>query len=225
MRLTCCFLLLLLVALPADCQSWSIFVNNKPFKGVTTGGPDKLMLDATVLASTTDIGLKVEGGQVSLKGESLPSVPQGDTVLVDGRDLARRVGGKYTVNKDLNSVDIYLLATAGSSSPAPATSAGAAIRVTCVELVEHPDKYEGKRVVTTGELVNYSNVTDEQIANGWPACLVRGVVDRHVSIGYYNVWVVTQSRVKHKDGTALTVEGIFLKKDTGPTIRASRIAP
>ncbi|MBI3924375.1 MAG: hypothetical protein HY319_02430 [Armatimonadetes bacterium] len=103
--------ILLLLSISAGAESWSIFVNNKPFKGKVSGKPEAMQLDAAALTQCTSIGLQVDAaaGTVTLNGESVPTIAQNGALLVDAKELAKRVGGKYSVNRDLYSVDVYLM--------------------------------------------------------------------------------------------------------------------
>ncbi len=210
--------LIVLLCLCVRADGWTIFVNNRPFNGEKSGGPDKILLAADVLAACTDVGLKVEGGQVTLKGEPFPCVMQGANLMVDARELATRVGGRYTVNKEMQSVDIYLLGNRPAADPG-----GAAVGAKCIDLCKHPEKYVGKVVTVTGELMLHQNLTDEGIKAGWPSGYIRQTVKHDLGEGYYNVDVITGSRFQIKEGTTITVTGVFTNPDNRPVIKARSV--
>lgn len=216
-------LLLLCLLLPVQAQSWTIFINNRPFNGEKSGGPDKLLLEANTLAASTDVGLKVEGGAVTLKGEPFPSVVQGANILVDVRELAARTGGKYTVNKEMQSVDIYLI---GKRPSATADSGSSAVTVKCFDLVQTPDKYAGKTVTVRGELMVNQNISDASIQAGWASGYIRQMIEQpNGTKSYYNVDIVTGSRIKEKTGKSVVVTGVFANPDNRPTIKVRSMTP
>lgn len=198
-----------------------MYVNNKVFKGATSGSPEKLMLDATPLAASTNVGLQVEGGQVTLNGEALPTEMQGEALMIDARDLAQRLGGRYSVNKDLQSVDIYLL----GAKPA-ADTGGPVLDVSCYDLCRTPELFAGKMVRVRGPIVNATLRTDEQIKAGDAGCSIREVRRENGGPSYFIVNVYTNKRVTgYKDGTPITVTGVFRNDKNRPGVRATSVTP
>jgi hypothetical protein len=116
----------------------AIFVNNKPFQGSVSGESADLMLEAKTLAEMTTIGLEVTDDKVLLEGEELSVSVEDGRLMVSAKDLVEKAGGRYLVNKDLQSIDIYLIDSSKSSQ-------GSGYSSTSVEhLIEHSTK-KGKR--------------------------------------------------------------------------------
>lgn len=107
-------------------QEYQVFVNNKPFKGQSDGKPAAIMLEAEALKELVKFDLVVdrEAGTATLDGEPVSTRTVGDVVLVDAKELANRSGGRYLVNSDLKTVDVYLMlkpARSGADGPGPNT--------------------------------------------------------------------------------------------------------
>ncbi|MCA9790249.1 MAG: hypothetical protein KC910_00580 [Candidatus Eremiobacteraeota bacterium] len=139
----CCklgFVLILLSALAA--AQGDVFVNNKPFKGVVGGEAGDLTLEAKVLASMTSIGLEVTEDRVLLNGEEFASSKEDGVLMISAKTVVDKVGGRYLVNRELRSVDIYLMAAAKPADGAPGGFEASAISVE--HLVEHMTR-QGKR--------------------------------------------------------------------------------
>lgn len=100
----------LLLLMVAQAQTWDIFVNNKPFKGQSTGGSSNLMLEAVPLIKMVKLDLRADAQAVTLNGESVPSELKDGVLFVDAKKLAEMCGGKLTVNKEFNSIDVFLAA-------------------------------------------------------------------------------------------------------------------
>ncbi|MBI3924198.1 MAG: hypothetical protein HY319_01530 [Armatimonadetes bacterium] len=99
-----------LLITPGSAHAWDVFVNNRPFKGKVEGGPQALLLEAEPLAKQADIGLKLEGDRVLLGDREVPCQKQGEVLFLKARELCSlSPGGRYVVNQDLKTIDVYLI--------------------------------------------------------------------------------------------------------------------
>jgi len=95
-------------------SSWAapgleIFINNKPFKGASSGSPGDLLLEADPYFQLAGgaFHFDVETGQATLDDSPIPVTVISGRAFVRAREMATRVGGKYSYNAALGSVDIY----------------------------------------------------------------------------------------------------------------------
>lgn len=103
-------LLAMLLAAPAwTAPGVDIFVNNKPFKGASSGPPGDLMLEAGPYFALAggDFVFDAATGQATLDGSPIPVTVVGQKVFVRAKEMVAQVGGKYSYNPDMKSVDIY----------------------------------------------------------------------------------------------------------------------
>jgi hypothetical protein len=84
-------------------------VNNKPFKGASSGPPSDLMLEAGPYFELAggDFRYDASTGQATLDGSQVAVTVVGDKVFVRAKEMAAQVGGKYNYNAAMGSVDIY----------------------------------------------------------------------------------------------------------------------
>ncbi|MBI3930366.1 MAG: hypothetical protein HY319_32820 [Armatimonadetes bacterium] len=102
-------LVFILLGAPAHAQAWEVFVNNKPFKGQVIGGPSDLLLQAEPLDQMLELDLAIDENGVSLDGQVVPSETREGAVFVNARKLTELSGGRLVVNKELSSIDVYIL--------------------------------------------------------------------------------------------------------------------
>lgn len=119
-RMLLLLLLCLMGATPA--QSQSVFVNNRPFKGAVSGNAAEFRLEAQTLADTTSIGLSLVEGKVFVDGVEFASTLEDGKLMVDANALATQTGGRYIFNRELGSVDIYLVGNPPASTASNATA-------------------------------------------------------------------------------------------------------
>ena len=198
--------LLLLLAATALAQDWTIFVNNKPFKGYTSGSYQAFLLEAAPLAAMTSVGLEVDetGGKVRLKGEELPVVVQNGHLFVDARDLATRLGGRYNANKETNSVDIYLVAGKVASSGDAAPSAGI-LTINPKALLKDGQKHDGRSVQVRGVIQNWTGTHVDPNCS----CYLYEKVATDWGWAYYSIDLVGPLLGKFKDGDWVVATGVF----------------
>jgi hypothetical protein len=109
-----------------SAQQYEVFVNNRPFKGESMGSSNAILLEVEVLQEMVKFDLDIDpvAGTVSLDGEPISSEEKGGVLLVNAKELATQFGGRYSVNKDFNTIDIYLIvknAPAAVGGPGPNT--------------------------------------------------------------------------------------------------------
>ncbi len=123
--------LLVVLALIAPGAAQNVFVNNKPFKGAVIGESSSLQLEAQTLVEMTSIGLRIVEGKLMLDGAEVPTTTEDGKLMVDAQALATQAGGRYVVNRELGSVDVYLMATARpKDGDASAPAAGGSLSMT-----------------------------------------------------------------------------------------------
>lgn len=107
------FGLVLVILIALAGHAWGakteIYVNNKPFKGASSGPPTDLLLEAEPYFALAGGTYKFDAatGTATLDGSPIPVTVQGTRVFVRAREMASLVGGRYNANADLGTVDIY----------------------------------------------------------------------------------------------------------------------
>lgn len=110
MRVLILALLLLCLAGPTlAAPKTEIFVNNKPFRGASSGPAADLLLEAAPYFKLAGGEFKydAETGLATLDGSPVEVTVVGEKVFVRAKEMASLVGGRYSVNAALGSVDIY----------------------------------------------------------------------------------------------------------------------
>ncbi|MBI3929621.1 MAG: hypothetical protein HY319_29030 [Armatimonadetes bacterium] len=117
-------------AVAVAAQSWSVFVNNRPFKGQVAGRPADLLLEVEAVVQGTDAGLHWDGARLTAGENEIPTLQEHGVWMVQGKALAEKLGGRYVVNAGLQSVDIYLFDAPGRSGEAEGALAAPGHRFT-----------------------------------------------------------------------------------------------
>lgn len=104
-------LVVLLVALAGQvcAGGMEIYINNKPFKGASSGPATDLMLEAGPYFQLAggDFQFDADTGKATLDGAPLNVTVQGPKVFVRAKEMVSLVGGRYNANAALGTVDIY----------------------------------------------------------------------------------------------------------------------
>ncbi|MCA9791551.1 MAG: hypothetical protein KC910_07135, partial [Candidatus Eremiobacteraeota bacterium] len=111
-------------------QADDLFIRNRPFKGAVSGSGAQMMVELAPLAEALGVQARAVGsgwlvtrdandqtgqelasqGQVVVEGTSVTSNPGADgAVMVNLAEVARVLGAKVTPNKELGTVDVYLV--------------------------------------------------------------------------------------------------------------------
>ncbi len=109
-RLAILAILAILAGAPGQAApGLEVFVNNKPFKGATSGAPGDLMLEAVPYFELAGGAFRFDAdtGRATLDDSPIPVTMVSGRVFVRAREMVARVGGKYTFNAAMGSVDIY----------------------------------------------------------------------------------------------------------------------
>jgi len=101
--------LILLVASLAAAQAMKVFVNNKPFKGKVAGSAADIQVEAGPFFET--IGAKyafdAATGKATVDGEEVEVVVVEGTPMLAAKAYAAKLGGKYTSDPKMGTIDIY----------------------------------------------------------------------------------------------------------------------
>jgi hypothetical protein len=95
-------------ALPA-LAACEVYLNHLPFKGRVSGSPQDLWVEAPVFFAALKADFSCQGARATLNGVPLEVIRRQGVVWVRARQVAELLGGRYTFNEDLGSVDIYAL--------------------------------------------------------------------------------------------------------------------
>lgn len=101
-------LIWLLLAGLAAAQG-KVFVNNKPFKGKIAGSPADIQVEAAPFFEMIGARFAFDAstGKATVDGEEVEVVLVDGTPMLAARAYATKLGGKYTADPKMGSIDIY----------------------------------------------------------------------------------------------------------------------
>ncbi|MGE0493609.1 MAG: hypothetical protein AB7S38_30650 [Vulcanimicrobiota bacterium] len=122
-------LVFFLCLLGGAAQAEELFIRNRPFQGAVSGSGAQMMVELAPLAQALGVHARaVEGGWlvtrqpddqngrelisegvVVVEGKPVSSTSGAGPVMVNLAEVARQLGAKVTPNKELGTVDVYLV--------------------------------------------------------------------------------------------------------------------
>lgn len=109
MKKTLIAALVLGLVLSLGAQNFKVFLNNKPFRGKTSGTATDLYVECQaalkLLGNATT--LDPSATSVEVEGKTLELQNQNGLLMCRAKDLCSAYGGRYDFNKSMGTVDIY----------------------------------------------------------------------------------------------------------------------
>jgi len=147
------FLLFLMLPLAAQADELLIFVNNKEFLGDIIVRGDEVYLESKWLGrflKEHKLELDTEDGDLKLDGEKITCIrgtgADRGKFFISGRALANSLGGRYRVEHDAGTVDIYTFGRRKIPITTP-SPAGAAISAPTAPAIGKPFPPVAMRVI------------------------------------------------------------------------------
>ena len=117
-------IILILGSLLAPVSAQEIYVNNRAFKGESSGSGPSMYLELAPLAKMLKLDVQVEDGQHSVNSQALRVQVSGDKTLVLLDSLAEAAGLRVDRNASMNTVDIRRRPKRSASATASSEPSG-----------------------------------------------------------------------------------------------------